>query len=332
MTKKITFIFLGIVFSLLLVIIVFNYRYPFITPSVGNWSVGFSESVEVFPAINLDANNLITYQYIDSITPEKHHYIADPFFVKEENVFYLFVELKSDDNANIALLTSLDGKNYEYKGIVLDEEFHLSYPQVFKHKGELYMLPETTGINQVLLYKANNFPYEWVIADTLIKNRSMKDPSLLLSDNLNLIVTVDENLKQFIYKADSLSGTWKEAKNYKQRYGNETRPGGRFFKVDETWYLPIQNRELGYGTGISLYKLERFNDYFEFKLANKLYLGPQSNIKWFNRGMHHLDIQKIGDEYYMVYDGDRNLNGKKEFQYKRTIKFNLIDIYNFFNL
>lgn len=314
----------------IIVLIIFNYRYPFFTSAVGNWSVGFGKMAQVFPKSELDLKNVITYEYINSIIPAPIDYIADPFFIKESDTYYLFVELKGEGNANIALLTSLDGQDYEYKGIVLDEDFHLSYPQVFKHKGGFYMLPETKGSNQVLLYKAQNFPYDWRISDTLIKNRGLKDPSLLLSEELNLIVAVDDDLKQYMFTATSLSGSWTEAKKYEQRWGNETRPGGRFFKVDNNWYLPLQNRTLGYGTGISIYKLETENDRLEFKLAEKMYLGPQQEIEWFNRGMHHLDIQKNGDDHYMVYDGDRNLNNEKEFQYKRTIKFNLLDIYNFF--
>ncbi|MFN4762844.1 hypothetical protein ACKGJN_06960 [Gillisia sp. Q332] len=60
-----------------------------------------------------------------------------------------------------------------------------------------------------------------------------------------------------------------------------------------------------------------------------MYLGPQQEIQWFNRGMHHLDIQELDNGYYFVYDGDRNYD-EREFQYKRTIKFNLLDIYNYF--
>tara|TARA_R100000935_G_C2840959_1_gene170952 strand:+ start:6306 stop:7301 length:996 start_codon:yes stop_codon:yes gene_type:complete len=330
MIKKLIFAIFWILFSLLLVLIIFNYRYPFFTPSVGNWSVGFTKSTNVFPSIDLDTANIISFKYIDSITPEKYHFIADPFFIKEKDIYYLFVELKGKSNADIALLTSPDGKNFKFKGIVLDEDFHLSYPQVFEHKGEFYMLPETSGANQALLYKAKRFPYEWIIIDTLIKNRSLKDPSLLLSDDLNLIVAVDDNLKQIIFEADSLHGSWMEATSYKQRWGNETRPGGRFFEVDNNWYLPLQNSSRGYGTGISLYKLIFEKNQLQFRLAENMYLGPQKKIEWFNRGMHHLDIQKNGDEYFIVYDGDRNLINKMEFQYKRTIKFNLIDIYNFF--
>lgn len=331
MKKKKVYIILGIVvITGILILMIFNYRYPFVNPSVGNWSVGFKNSSEIFPNVEVNSVNIITYNYIDSLISENIDYLADPFFIKEGDVFYLFVELKGDDNANIALLTSSDGENYNYKGVVLDENFHLSYPQVFKYKGEFYMLPETKSSNQVLLYKAANFPYDWRISDTLIKNRSLKDPSLLLSEELNLIVAVDDDLKQYMFTATSLCDSWTEVKKYNKRWGNETRPGGRFFKVDNNWYLPLQNRTLGYGTGISIYKLETGNDFLEFKLAEKMFLGPQQEILWFNRGMHHLDIQLNGDDYYMVYDGDRNLNDEKDFQFKRTIKFNLIDIYNYF--
>ncbi len=330
MIRKILLSLILTFLATVIVLLIFNYRYPFVTPSVGNWSVGFTGSSKIFPSVEVNPENIITYKSIDSLIPEEIDYIADPFYIKEDGVFYLFVELKGEGNADIALLTSSDGENYRYKGIVLDEDFHLSYPQVFKHKEDFYMLPETKGSNQVLLYRAENFPYDWRISDTLIKNRGLKDPSLLLSEELNLIVGVDDDLKQYMFTADSLNGSWTEAKNYKQRWGNESRPGGRFFKMDNNWYLPLQNRSLGYGTGISLYKLETENDRLEFKLAEKMYLGPQEKIAWFNRGMHHLDIQKTGDEYYMVYDGDRNLNDETEFQYKRTFKFNLIDIYNYF--
>ncbi|MFN4762845.1 hypothetical protein ACKGJN_06965 [Gillisia sp. Q332] len=223
MKKKIYFIFGIIALIVILILIIFNYRYPFVTPSVGNWSVGFSGSSELFSTIDVKPENIITYKSFDSLIPEGIDYIADPFYIKEDGVFYLFVELKGEGNANIALLTSTDGENYRYKGIVLDEDFHLSFPQVFNHKGEFYMLPETKGSNQVLLYKAENFPYDWRISDTLIKNRGLKDPSLLLSEELNLIVAVDNDLKQYMFTADSLNGSWTEAKNYKQRWA--MRPG-----------------------------------------------------------------------------------------------------------
>ena len=325
-----TFNFFAIVLFLAVVaLLIFHSRYPFVTPAVGPWSVGFHRTSQPLQEERLNPENIITYSYIDSLLPESIDYIADPFFIQEKDTFYLFVELKGKGNGNIALLTSPDGTEYTYSGTVMDEPFHLSYPQVFRYNNELYMLPETKGSNHVLLYKAENFPYEWKVHDTLIKNKNLKDPSLLLSENLNLMIATDDDMKQYMFTADSLEGQWKEVENYRQNWGNETRPGGRFFKIGENWFLPLQNMSSGYGTGISLYQVERKGQQIDLTLSRKLFLGPQSHIKWFNRGMHHLDIQEIDSGYYMVYDGDRHLNNKKEWQYKRTLKHNWIDFYNY---
>ncbi|MFD1095254.1 glucosamine inositolphosphorylceramide transferase family protein [Salegentibacter chungangensis] len=320
----------ALLFFGLIVLFIFNYRYPFITPAVGNWSVGYGKTNKILPSFSINPNSIITYKEVDSLLVEEIHYIADPFFVADSTGYYLFTELKGNGSADIALFTSHDGSEYNYQGVVLDESFHLSYPQVFNYKNEYYMVPETKGAGNVLLYKAKEFPFEWEIEDTLLHNIAIKDPSILLSKDLNLIVGVNDNLEQFFFTADSLKGSWKEHPNYSPRWGNESRPGGRFFKVNDSWYLPLQNRRLGYGTGISLYALKNNQGNLELIPKRHMYLSPQTGINWFNRGMHHLDIQPDKDSYYVVYDGDRNFKGKRSFQYKRTLKFNFIDLYNYF--
>lgn len=290
--------------------------------------MGYStaNSLEEF---KVEEKNIISYSRIDSLLKEKIFYIADPFFLKRKGRWFVFVELKGEDNANIALLTSENGKEFYYDGVVLDEDFHLSYPQVFKHKKEFYMLPETKGANKVLLYKAQNFPYDWIICDTLIHDRSVKDPTILLSEEINLIVAADDDLKQHMFRADSLGGEWTEVVNYKQRQGNETRPGGRFFKNDGNWYIPLQNRSGGYGTGVSLYKLNNNEDFISLEKDISMFLGPQK-ITWFNRGMHHLDVQIYGDKFYFFYDGDESVNNKRKFQYKKTLRLVYYDLLNLF--
>jgi hypothetical protein len=327
--KKRGSLILGLLSVVLIILLLMNYRYPFMVAPGGNWSIGFQEASGI-ANLKVKPVDIITHQHVNKITREEVTYIADPFFIKEQDTIYLFVEIKGKANADIALFTSINERDYEYKGIVLDEAFHLSYPQVFRHKEKIYMLPETKGANHVLLYKAESFPYNWKIEDTLIKNRALKDPSILLSDKLKLIVAVDDDLKQYMFTADSLNGKWEEVEGFKPRWGNESRPGGRFILIDENWYLPLQNHSEGYGTGISLYKLLITSEEYKFKLVDKLLLKPQKEIKWFERGMHHLDVQQMPEGgYYMVYDGDRNTSGNKEFQYKRSVKWNLVDLYNY---
>ncbi|MFV8226677.1 hypothetical protein [Christiangramia aquimixticola] len=305
-----------------------NAQYPFRTSKVGKWSVGYGFSENPMKEPIVSSKNIISYKTLDSLLKNEGNYIADPFFIRERNIFYLFVELKGKDNGDIALFISKNGTDYDYEGIVLDEAFHVSYPQVFKYRNEFYMLPETKQSGNVLLYKAKEFPYHWEIEDTLIKNVFLKDPSILLNENENLIVTVDDNMNQVMYESDSLKGDWKLSEKFQGKKGNETRPGGRFFKYKKDWYLPVQDRTYGYGSGISLYKLEKTNDKIDLILWKKRYLKGQDDILWFNRGMHHLDFQQIGNSYYMVYDGDRNLGGEKVFQIKRTLKFNYYDLFN----
>ncbi|MDT0676784.1 glucosamine inositolphosphorylceramide transferase family protein [Autumnicola musiva] len=326
------FTYLGIFLLVgIFMLLILNFKYPFINSVVGKWSVGYSFNDEVLEKPVLDPDNIISYPEVDSILDEPGHYIADPFFIMEKDTFYLFVELKGKKDADIALFTSPDGEDYQYKGVVLDEPFHLSFPQVFKHKDEFYMFPETNQCDNVILYKSADFPYKWQKIDTLIKNRKLKDPATLLSEDLNLIVAVDEHMQQYMFTADSLSGAWNKAEDYTGRLGNETRPGGRFFEFNGNHYLPIQDRRYGYGSAISIFRLANKDNHLELIREEREYLGPKENIKWFNRGMHQIDIQKVNENYYMVYDGDYNKNGETYFQYKRTLKFIYSDFYNLFH-
>ena len=310
-------------------IIFLNYNYPFFTSKIGRWSVGFSFVSAPMEKPNIDENNLISYVEVDTFLNSEGYYIADPFFIYDNNTYYLFVELKGQRNADIALFTSANGMDYEYEGIVIDEKFHVSYPQVFKHKNEIYMLPETKQSGNVTLYKAIDFPMKWEISDTLIKNRRLKDATILLEKNL--MVAVDDHMNQLFFESDSLHGEWKESKRFNGRKGNETRPGGRFFKFQNDWYLPVQDRTYGYGSGISIYKLKDSEQTISLELVEKRFLQEVPEVEWFNRGMHHLDIQPVGNRYYTVYDGDRNLDGEQSFQVRRTAKFVFSDIYNYFN-
>jgi len=325
------YIILFILSCFLISVSYINFKYPFVNKEVGKWSVGYGFLEEPFNDLYIDPENIISYASVDSLIGSTGNYIADPFFIFNNDQYFLFTELKGDKDADIALFTSLDGKNFIYDDIVLDEPFHLSYPQVFKYRKEFYMLPEAKQSGNLLLYKSDHFPYSWKVVDTLMKNVKLKDATILLSDEINLIVAVDDHMNQLFFTADSLQGNWRESTKYIPKKGNETRPGGRFFKYENEWYLPVQDRSKGYGSGISLFKLNYSEECLNLEIIENRYLHEMDTIAWFNRGMHHLDIQQVNDTYFTVYDGDRNSNGKNIFQFTRTLKFIYSDIYNYLN-
>lgn len=326
MKKKIA---ITIILLIFLSIIIMNSRVPFFQPTAGGWSIGYGFSNQFPKKIDPSKNPIFNIEKLKKIV-DSTQFLADPFFIKEKDTFYIFFEHKKINKhpAEIGLLTSVDGIKFNYKGTVLREKFHLSYPQVFKYKGEYFMLPETQGANNVLLYKAVNFPYQWKIADTLIKNIKLKDPTIFLSDTLNVIVGCNNEYQMKLYNANSLNDDWKLNKNPIVTQGSESRPGGRFFSLNNGLILPVQNCTNGYGYGLSLYRFSFSKKEYSIKKITPLFLKKEIKCKEFNAGMHHFDIQKIDNRYFYVYDGNTIIDETKKLNYKRTVKLNFIDFKN----
>ena len=70
--------------------------------------------------------------------------------------------------------------------------------------------------------------------------------------------------------------------------------------------------------------------FYEIKKTKNLFLQPSTEIKEFNAGMHHIDIQKIDGKYYYVYDGNRLIDQEKHLNIRGTLKLNYLDIKNLF--
>lgn len=319
----------GILLLGILIIVVINNRTPFFIQDGGGWSIGFGSSEGYPKEINGKENRIYSIEKLKAQN-DSTVFLADPFFVKEKDTFYLFFEhKKTKSNADIGLLTSTDGENYTYKGTVLTQKFHLSYPQVFKYKNEFYMLPETKQANAVLLYKAYRFPYDWRVCDTLIKNVRLKDPSIYISDSLNVLATSDDHLNMYIYQADSLFGKWELHKKPIALMGTEARAGGRFFADKKGLILPVQNCTNGYGFGLSLYRFSFKNGLYTTKRIAPFFLKGNKEIREFNAGMHQLDVQQIGlNEFYYVYDGNRLQSDSKKINIWGPLKWSYIDFKN----
>ena len=320
---------LGLLFFIIVSLAIINHRTPFFQQDGGGWSVGYGTSGNYPDEIEFSENSIYSIEKLKAQN-DSTVFLADPFFVKEKDTFYLFFEHKKNkSNGDVGLLTSKDGKKYQYRGTVLTQKFHLSYPQVFKYKNDFYMVPESKQANVVLLYKAHHFHFDWRICDTLIANVALVDPSIYLSDSLNVIVASDYNLNMYLYQADSLLGKWKLHKNPIALMGTEARDGGRFFADKNGLILPVQNCTKGYGYGVSLYRFSFHDGSYDVKREIPFYLMANENIKEFNAGMHQLDIQRIDStHYYYVYDGNRLASNSKKLNMRGPLKWSYIDLKN----
>jgi hypothetical protein len=323
MNKQYLFWVLFFVIGLLVII---NYRTPFFQQDGGGWSLGYGASAGYPQRIDVSKNSIYSIEKLQAQN-DSTVFLADPFFVKEKDTFYLFFEHKKNkSNADVGLLTSTDGKKYQYRGTVLTQKFHLSYPQVFKYKDAFYMVPESKQANMVLLYKAHHFPFDWRICDTLITNVALVDPSIYLSDSLNILVATDYEKNMYLYQADSLFGKWKLHKKPIALIGTEARAGGRFFADTKGLVLPVQNCTKGYGYGLSLYRFSFHDGSYDVRRESPFYLKANENIAAFNAGMHHLDVQRLDStHFYYVYDGNRLNSTTKHLNIRGPLKMSYLD-------
>ena len=193
------------------------------------------------------------------------------------------------------------------------------------------MVPESKQANAVLLYQAHRFPYDWRICDTLISNVQLVDPSIYLSDSLNILVATDYEKNMYLYQADSLFGRWELHKEPIALIGTEARAGGRFFADKKGLILPVQNCTKGYGYGLSLYRFSFDKGTYDVKREKPFYLMANENIKEFNAGMHHLDMQRIdSNHYYYVYDGNQLASTSKYLNIRGPLKWSYLDLKGWF--
>jgi hypothetical protein len=136
--------------------------------------------------------------------------IADPFLFEQSDLIYLFYELIQTSNPAAKIAVSVyDPNNHSWSfcSIVLDEPFHLSYPYVFRHGSDIYMIPESKGARSVRLYRSIHFPLKWQFERTLIQDKKLVDKSIdFWIDYFYLFVSQKRSLNFLFSK--SLTDSW----------------------------------------------------------------------------------------------------------------------------
>lgn len=104
--------------------------------------------------------------------PPKHRFHADPFLVESSGKTYLFLEdFRFKEGRAVISCCELGPSGSPTTPVeVLRQPYHLSYPFLFAHEGQMYMIPETKSNRTVELYRATSFPTEWTLEGVLLNN------------------------------------------------------------------------------------------------------------------------------------------------------------------
>lgn len=227
-------------------------------------------------------------------------FVADPFMVRFRGEWHMFLEVLNTENGGgeIAHATSADGTSWQYRGIVLREPFHLSYPFVVRWQGSHWMIPETLGAGAVRLYRAERFPDRWTHTSDLLPF-SAADPSPFRHRHrwwMFVCTSPREHATLALYSADDLRGPWREhpASPIVREDRGTARPAGRPRMIGGRLHRFAQDCSEAYGRHVRAFEILELTEttYREREIAESPILGA-SGSGWNRDGMHHLDAHRL---------------------------------------
>ena len=110
---------------------------------------------------------------ISLIKPKSDRIWADPFPVIHEGKTFIFIEQQlKNKNGTLGFIELFNDLTWSEFTPILETDYHLSYPHIFKHENLWYMIPETHENNSIDLYVCEAFPNEWKKHSTLLEKIS----------------------------------------------------------------------------------------------------------------------------------------------------------------
>lgn len=214
------------------------------------------------------------------IMPPKDRFYADPFIVKEDNNYIIFIEefVYRQNKGHISYLKINQDGEYSKPKKILECPYHLSYPFVFKFKSEYYMIPETSENKSIDLYVCTKFPDKWKFVKTLVNNITALDSTILEKDGKWWLFTSASEMNEspndilyLFYSDDLLNGEWiPHPKNPIVSDVRKARSAGKLFKIGDNLYRPAQDCSIRYGRGIKINMIKTLNEknYEEISLGS----------------------------------------------------------------
>jgi hypothetical protein len=197
------------------------------------------------------------------LNPPKDRFWADPFVVKKFNKIFIFLEefIYRDNKGHITLL-ELDKKGeLVLSKKLIERKYHMSYPFIFKHDNNYFMIPETSENKTVELYKCDEFPGEWSFVMNLMENIFTVDTTLFFFNNkwwlftaINETSNFSDHVELFLYSSYNLFTTeWvPHPCNPIITDIRVARPAGRIFLRENKIFRPSQDCSGRYGRAFNL--------------------------------------------------------------------------------
>jgi hypothetical protein len=278
---------------------------PFVTQKE-QWTIGIYRGNTPF-SFNSPLNWLNPVLKAENVTDVPAKFVADPFLIKEDKTWYLFFEVynRDTDQGDLAYATSKNTWVWNYQKVMLDEEFHLSYPYVFKWEGEYYLIPESYQDDSIRLYKADNFPSEWSFVTRLVSGRDYVDNSVIrFNERWWLFASITSNDTLYLFYADELTGPWIEhpASPIVTENNHKARPSGRLLVYEDRLYRYTMDIDPPSGTHqVMAYQVTDISPtHYSEELVQSESILKGSGSGWNAQAMHQIDPVEVKPGYWIA--------------------------------
>ncbi len=217
-----------------------------------NWNIGIVDA----PIEDFLKNEKPDVKWLDEVSNKE--FTADPFGLIHHGKLGIMFE-HYDYERKLGEIYARVGDRVEK---VMNLDVHASYPFLIEEKGEIYCVPETNQANEVAIYKAVDFPWEWEKKQVLFKGR-VSDATFFKHDGMWFcFYTLADapHSKLYIRYAKDLFGEWKEhKKNHVKNDVTSSRPAGSIFVHKGKIYRPAQDCSKTYGGSVTISEIKKLS-------------------------------------------------------------------------
>ena len=248
--------------------------------------------------------------------------MADPFLLVYHDELFLFYEEKSElNNGVIKGFKTNNLKEWQDLGVILSETCHLSFPFVFEHDDEIYLMPETFDNNCISLYHFTDFPFGCTLNRKLMSGVPFIDSHIYKKNGIYYLFTnnLDSELRLF-YSSDLMD--WTIHPKSPIATGNVfSRSAGSIVHVDDKEYRVAQDTSKIYGDNFNVFEINTLTitDYDESIVIKNVI---KKDMKWNIEGGHHFNCVYFKGRYISAFDGKKRVSvfGKISYPFFRIIQ------------
>lgn len=222
------------------------------------------------------------------IADDRRRYYADPFAVRWNGREFVFVEEYpyASGVGILAVSEITDGVASEPRPII-ETGYHMSYPQVFEHRGAIYMLPETSSNGTVELWRCEDMPGRWERVAVLVADVEVVDATLAFADDGVWLFASSRPAGASacymlgVWHAADLFGPYREL-DVRVADARTARPAGAMRRHGEGWLRPAQDCSRRYGGAVTLCRVDRLDPTGAFEQRFLRRIAPPAGFTGFH--------------------------------------------------